>query len=67
MFVFEKQEDIKNRVIGEFKDHPLAHMFGKSLINAQGQTVLALPPLDIQNPEKDPYLLETSYEKSSLN
>ena len=33
MFVFEKQEDIKNRVIGEFKDHPLAHMFGKSLIN----------------------------------
>ena len=29
MFVFEKQEDIKNRVIGEFKDHPLAHMFGK--------------------------------------
>ena len=58
MFVFEKQEDIKNRVIGEFKDHPLAHMFGKSLINAQGQTVLALPPLDIQNPEKDPYLLE---------
>ena len=29
MFVFEKQEDIKNLVIGEFKDHPLAHMFGK--------------------------------------
>lgn len=66
MFVFEKQEDIKNRVIGEFKDHPLAHMFGKSLINAQGQTVLALPPLDIQNPEKDPYLLELHMYQNAL-
>ena len=44
MFVFEKQEDIKKRVIEEFKGHPLSHMFGKSIINAQGQTVLALPP-----------------------
>lgn len=66
MFVFEKQEDIKNRVIGEFKDHPLAHMLGKSLINAQGQTVLALPPLDIQNPEKDPYLLELHMYQNAL-
>lgn len=66
MFVFEKQEDIKNRVIGEFKDYPLAHMFGKNLINAQGQTVLALPPLDIQNPEKDPYLLELHMYQNAL-
>ena len=66
MFVFEKQEDIKNRVIGEFKDHPLAHMFGKSLINAQGQTVLTLPPLDIQNPEKDPHLLELHMYQNAL-
>lgn len=66
MFVFEKQEDIKNRVIGEFKDHPLAHMFGKSLINAQEQTVLALPPLDIQNPEKDPHLLELHMYQNAL-
>lgn len=66
MFVFEKQEYIKNRVIGEFKDHPLAHMFGKRLINAQGQTVLALPPLDIQNPEKDPYLLELHMYQNAL-
>ena len=66
MFVFEKQEDIKNRVIGEFKDYPLAHMFGKNLINAQGQTVLALPPLDIQNPEKDSYLLELHMYQNAL-
>ena len=52
MFVFEKQEDIKKRVIEEFKDNPISHLFGKSLINAQGQTVLVLPPLDIHDPEK---------------
>ena len=52
MFVFEKQEDIKKRVIEEFKDNPISHLFGKSLINAQGQTVLALHPLDIHDPEK---------------
>ena len=41
-------------------------MFGKSLINAQGQTVLALPPLDIQNPEKDPCLLELHMYQNAL-
>ena len=30
----EKQEDIKNRVIKEFKDQPIPHLFGKNLINA---------------------------------
>lgn len=58
MFVFEKQEDIKKSVIEEFKDNPISHLFGKSLINAQGQTVLALHPLDIHDPEKDPKLME---------
>ena len=58
MFGFEKQEDIKNRVIKEFKDQPIPHLFGKNLINAQGQTVLTLPPLDIHNPEKDSRLIE---------
>ena len=66
MFVFEKQEDIKKRVIEEFKGHPLSHMFGKSIINAQGQTVLALPPLDIQNPEKDSYLMELYMHQNAL-
>lgn len=66
MFVFEKQEDIKKRVIEEFKGHPLSHMFGKSIINAQGQTVLALPPLDIQNPEKDSYLMELHMHQNAL-
>lgn len=41
-------------------------MFGKNLINAQGQTILALPPLDIQNPEKDQKLLELHMHQNAL-
>lgn len=66
MFVFEKQEDIKKRVIEEFKDNPISHLFWKSLINAQGQTVLALHPLDIHDPEKDPKLMELHMYQNAL-
>lgn len=66
MFGFEKQEDIKNRVIKEFKDQPIPHLFGKNLINAQGQTVLTLPPLDIHNPEKDSRLIELHMYQNEL-
>jgi len=66
MFVFEKQEDIKKRVIEEFKDNPISHLFGKSLINAQGQTVLVLPPLDIHDPEKNPKLMELHMYQNAL-
>lgn len=66
MFVFEKQEDIKKSVIEEFKDNPISHLFGKSLINAQGQTVLALHPLDIHDPEKDPKLMELHMYQNAL-
>lgn len=66
MFVFEKQEDIKKRVIEEFKDNPISHLFGKSLINAQGQTVLALHPLDIHDTEKDPKLMELHMYQNAL-
>lgn len=66
MFVFEKQEDIKKSVIEEFKDNPISHLFGKSLINAQGQTVLALHLLDIHDPEKDPKLMELHMYQNAL-
>ncbi|MEQ2619343.1 DUF4209 domain-containing protein [Hominicoprocola fusiformis] len=58
MIVFDSQESIKNRVIEEFKEFPLTHLFGKNLINARGQIILTLPPLDIRNVDKDPKLLE---------
>lgn len=66
MIVFDQQESIKSNVIEEFKEFPLAHLFGKNLINAHGQTILTLPPLDIRNPEKDPKLLELHMYQNAL-
>ena len=53
-------------MIEKLQKHPLAHLFGKNLLNDQGQTVLALPPLDINNPEKDSYLMELHMHQEAL-
>ncbi|MDE7288040.1 MAG: DUF4209 domain-containing protein, partial [Oscillospiraceae bacterium] len=66
MLVFYKQEEIKKGVIEECKGFNLSHMFSKNLINDQGQTILALPPLDIHNPEKDQKLLELHMHQNAL-
>lgn len=66
IIVFDHRESIKSRVIKELKEFPPAHLFGKNLINAHGQTILPLPPLDIRNPEKDPKLLELHIYQNAL-
>lgn len=66
MIVFDKREEIKSKVIEEYKNFPLSHLFGKNLINDQGQTIFALPPLDIQNPERDQKLLELHMHQNIL-
>lgn len=63
---FEEQEDVKKRVIEEFENNPITHLFEKRSINAQGQTTLALPPLDIHDPEKDPKLMELHMYQNAL-
>ena len=66
MIVFDHRESIKSRVLEELKEFPLTHLFSKNLINAHGQTILALQPLDIRNPEKDPELLELHMYQNTL-
>lgn len=66
MIVFDKREEIKSKVIEEYKNFPSSHLFGKNLINDQGQTIFALPPLDIQNPERDQKLLELHMHQNIL-
>lgn len=66
MFVFEKQDNIKQRVIEECTNHPLSHLFGENIVNEQGQTTLTLQPLDIRNPEKDVELLELHMHQNAL-
>lgn len=66
MFVFEKRENIKQRVIDEYKNYPLSHMFGENIVNERGQTTLALQPLDIRDPEGNVELLELHMHQNSL-
>lgn len=66
MLVFDSRDSIKDRVIEEYRSSPLSHLFGKNLINAQGQTVLALPALDIHNPEENTKLLELHMHQNAL-
>lgn len=67
MVIFDKREEIKRSVIEEYNKSPLSNLFCKSLINTQGQSILALPPLDIQNLEKDKKLLELHMYQNILD
>lgn len=58
MTIFYKRDDIKKELLDEYKEYPLSYLFGANKINDSGQTVLALPPLDVSDPEKDLELLE---------
>lgn len=66
MIVFDKKDEIKKRMIEEYKNYPLSHLFKKNLINDYGQTVLVLPSLDLSNPEGDLRLLELHMQQSLL-
>ena len=50
---FKTYESMKNAVFDDLKSSPISHMFGQSMINEKGQTIINLPPLDLSNPEKD--------------
>lgn len=58
MTIFYKRDDMKKELLEEYKKFPLSHLFGANKINASGQSVLVLPPLDISDPEKNLELLE---------
>lgn len=58
MIVFYKREDVKKQVFEEIDKYPLSHMFGKTVVNRDGQTVLTLNSLDWHEPEKNQELLD---------
>lgn len=58
MVSFPKKDDIKAKFYKECSDSPISHIFGKNLVNASGQTVLALKPLNFNDPEADLELLD---------
>lgn len=66
MIVFEEKKAIKNRVVERQKQFPLLNMFPTNIINSEGQTIFTLPALDVQNPERDPELLELYMHQDEL-
>lgn len=63
---FRKKTDIKDTVIADLKEHPLSHLFSTKITNATGQTVLALDPLDIKDPESNSKLLKEHMHRQML-
>ena len=55
---FKSYESMKNAVFDDLKSSPISHMFGQSMINEKGQTIINLPPLDLSDPEKDMEVLD---------
>ena len=62
MVSFPKKDDIKKKLYKECNNSPISHMFGKNLVNASGQTVLALKPLNFNDPESDLELQNRAFQ-----
>ena len=58
MIDFFQKDTLKEQLFKDYKEHPISHIGGRSVINSSGQTILTLPPLDISNPEKNSELLD---------
>lgn len=55
--IFYKKEDLRSCVLNS-KDDFVSKLFGASYKDSNGQTIIELPPLDINDPEKDEHLIE---------
>lgn len=63
---FPPKEAVKKRLYEDYRESPLSYLFGKNLVNAYGQTVLALKPLNYEDPESDPELLDMHLHQKML-
>ena len=66
MITFPTKKEIKEKLFREYSEHPLAHFFGKNLVNSTGQTLFALKPLNFENPEEDEMLLNMHLHQKML-
>lgn len=64
---FMDKEYLKKTVIDETKEFVFSNLFSKNIINKDGQTIINIPPLDLDNPEKDILILEMHmHQKATL-
>ena len=71
MVEFNKKAEIKERVAKEVENNIFMHIFRHNKVDDQGQIVATFPPLDINDIEKDPKLLElymyqSEYRRQSI-
>lgn len=64
---FFTKDFLKEKVLEEQRKFPFKNLFGEQLIDAEGQTIITIPPLDIAEPEKDIPLLEMHMHKAALD
>ncbi len=63
---FESYEDLKKRTIKEHKQDITKSLFATGLLNAEGQTIIKIAPLDDTNPESDMELLKLHMFQNAL-
>lgn len=64
---FFTKDFLREKVLEEQKKYPFKSLFGDNLVDAEGQTIIMIPPLDIGEPEKDMQLLEMHMHKAALD
>lgn len=62
---FYSKESLKKKVL-EDAVNPIACLFGSGIKNGKGQTLIDIPPLDINNPESDINVLEMHMHQNAL-
>ncbi len=63
---FYTKDEVKKRVLEEKNSFFLARYFPKSIVNEEGQTILELPPLDLENPSENTELLDLHIHNKML-
>lgn len=62
---FYSKESLKKKVL-ENAVNPIACLFGSGIKNGKGQTLISIPPLDINDPESDINILEMHMHQNAL-
>lgn len=62
---FYSKDSLKKKVL-EDAVNPIACLFGSGIKNGKGQTLIDIPPLDINNPESDINVLEMHMHQNAL-
>ena len=66
MITLYKKDEMKNKVIEEYKNYSFSHLFKENIIDASGQTIFTLLPLDITNIEANEELLNLHINQKIL-